>query len=1067
MSQRLFTDYANLGDSGTDSPDAIQPVLDGQPGTQSTFQRPSENLRSRTEITRDAHRAHWYARDFSMGAYVIEGATGHSITWPGPTTAPFLSTGIVAVVGDLTIRPVLTPRVSTKGVLTVGVPASNTVRYETTATGYASKGQDQVFVEHRDTLAAVLSCNISVGPVKRILVVFDSTNPAHIASAVVAVVGAAIAIDPDLGVGVNAPYFKATTTIVGGPAVSAVAETLVEGTADQEAHRLVSGDLTAFTTANPLQEGDAVGVWYSSLVEEPPGVLAPGGRWESNPDRGTSTVPFASYFITSNNPQKIPGAIALFKVVNGELVWFTGDRFLPGTAGPIGSISGGLLLINDLPFSGAPTNSTNGGIDKPLPSPTVQNALNSVDVRLGQLRTAWTCTDGVSTTGGHFTGPSAIQNAITALAGLPGTILARRGTYTIPNAYAIPPGVVIRTDGAVIIQQAASISLSIGNNCELYGLSLNVNFTQITTGINVVMDRVSITGRLQVGSEFHGTYILVNGAAFATGYSVVFTGFNAYIEKLVVTSSVDIGGLNNHIEDLQVTGSTSTLGSSLVRLSGTNGSISRLSITVTMTISAGTALLEITGFENSVDHFLTNTIGSPLTAGRYGVWLNGCSGASIRNATVFMGLGVPLRVAAATSFDIAQSVFLSTLGTEGVFENTGISGLTQRWVFTRCSFSQFTNTASTLMTLLASAPSRILFETCDFEVAKLTGYALRAQHVTFTNCNFAIKNPLVLGNPRLAGSVNLQTLAPLLFEGGCSLETCTIDGNDAEVNLDGPNPTFSAPLFATFEDTSLPFIGVNVSELHIVNINKHMNSVGLNGLIELRANARLDGLTTAFTATPAIQGGAALLENVVAIAGDRVEFSHYMLNSISYPSPATLCPIGLRLASSFLHVDAIRILSNYRAFILNDALSPASFLRVTRSQLGTASAGCSDVDGFPFPVGDFQTWANTALWVNNTGAGSMVRLLATGQQGVGFDQCSFRAIPVITAGANGLFNSLAPIVVANFRYTGCSFFIAGAPGTYLFANNVTFTGTVGAGNTWIYTGGAAGAPSFAAVINTW
>jgi hypothetical protein len=159
--QAYSVDLRQGGDTGVNTSAAIQPILNGEPATSTNFQRPSENLRGRTEVMRQAHRDHYYARDFAANM-VIEGATGHTIAWAGSTT--FGGTGIVTQAGNLTIRPLLTPRVSTKGTLTIGVLAVNEVKYAVTATGYAARGQDEITIEHRNVAAAALTC---VQPTRR------------------------------------------------------------------------------------------------------------------------------------------------------------------------------------------------------------------------------------------------------------------------------------------------------------------------------------------------------------------------------------------------------------------------------------------------------------------------------------------------------------------------------------------------------------------------------------------------------------------------------------------------------------------------------------------------------------------------------------------------------------------------------------------------------------------------------------------------------------------------------------------------------------------------------------
>jgi len=1065
--QRYYVDLRQGGDTGENTSDAIQPILDGQPGNSTTFQRPSENLRGRTEASRQAHRDHYYARDFAANM-VIEGTSDHSIAWAGSTS--FGGTGIVTQTGALTIRPLLTPRVSTKGTFTIGTVGVNEVTYTVTATGFAARGQDEITVEHRDIPGAAMGCNISPGPIKRVLLTFNSANPAHTCVLAMVVINNAITADPDLGVGVGAPYFTASTTSTG--VCSASAETRVEGTADQEAHVLTSGLITAFTTANPLQNGDAVAVWYRKLTDEPPPVLTPGGRWDSNPDRGTSTVPAPSLFITSAHPEKIPGAVPLFKIVNDVLVWFSGDRFPKGSSGPIGSVTGALVSLDSSPWAGAPTNTINGGIDNPLPTPGAQAAFNSVNTRLGQLRTAWTCTDGANSTGGHFNGASAVQNAITALAGTPGTLVLRRGIYTLPNTYAIPAGVTIVTDGSVILRQNAPTVLSIGAGCSLSYLSIAVAGIQITTGDNVRMDHVTITGRLQIGNDFTGSFVTVDGSGTAAAYSVSFTGNNASVDKLSTVHSVNVGGVNNRITILNITKTTSALPSSIVRLNGVNCAVDTLTIEATTDITGGTALLEIGGSENTVTNFLTNTVGGPITAGKYGVWLNGCLVARMHSINVLMDFGSPLVISGAVSIDAAQCSFNNTTGADPVVLSSGMAGA-QRIVFQRSTFSQGLNTASTMMTFLAdSFVSKVHFDTCRFVCSKLSGAALIAQGARFSDCTFLISNPVVAGAPRLGGDVNGQTVPVFRFIDNCVLDDCTVDGNDAEVNNNAGRPDFSNALF-------VELYKAEANRLRLINLNQHMySSSDFGTLINLRQDARLRGWTTDFTSTASVQGGAEGLAAVVALnKGDSYACDYTLRVADPYPGGDTfMYPFaagnegGLNITN--FHAERIHILRGFTGICRTSAgggrnLIDCSF---TDCRFGDGT-GCVDVNGIPIPEGGRNTFTRCTFY--HAGGTAGVFHTVPGVTGyLNFHNCVMGSIAPEDQ-VFGIFHGTGGAHVLTYcNFTGNTIRIVAlvAATTKPFVSGtVTFDAAknAGAGNTQQYVTGTATAPSFGAVVNVW
>ncbi len=429
--QKTYVDYRNLGDKGQDNSSSIQPVVDGEPASMLTFARPSENLRSRTEIARDVFDDLIYYRDRTY-RYLIE-VTAGALTWE------IGGVGRVNNTGNLILRPFITPRTNLKGSLVTGTVAVNQLTYTVAAGAYASDGMNAITVEHRSVALTVTPVvTITAGPIYRILVVYDATNVGHTAGVVSGLINTAIA-------GVPALTGKLSTSASG--AVSAIA-TLVEtpidirthtggitgiATADVEAHTLASGALATFTTTNPLAEGDLLAIRYDYIVEptgtadDPKGGV-PGGRAESNQSRANSDVS-TNLFIAQTNPEWLPGCIPLCKVVNGNLHWIDGTVLATGTSGAPGTSLG--VFVNSAVFSGLPTIIVNGGIDNAGSIDTVQEALVSIDQRLSQHRFAtYVITDGTASTGGAFNAATAFTDGLSAVNGQGGKLVVRRGTYT-------------------------------------------------------------------------------------------------------------------------------------------------------------------------------------------------------------------------------------------------------------------------------------------------------------------------------------------------------------------------------------------------------------------------------------------------------------------------------------------------------------------------------------------------------------------------------------------------------------------------------------------------------------
>lgn len=436
--QKDYVDYKNAGDIGTDSTSSIQPLVAGEAVTQNALRRPSENLRTRTEIARDALKDLLYYRNRAQ--YVMECAGAGVLSWGG--TIALGGTGTLNNTTQLTIRPMLTPRSNIKGLLSIGTTTVNAMRYEVQATAYETDGMNAVTVEHRDVTGTVsVSCVISDGPIKRILVVFDSANAGHNSTVTATAVNIAIGLDADLN-----GKILAVDDGVPGNAILTMAETPIDirthtvgtdgnATMDVEEHTLAAGALVAFTALNPMQEGDLLAIRYDYVIEpaggdpdDPKGGV-PGGRSESNAARANTNVA-ANLFIAQNNPEWLPGAIPLCKIVNNIARWVDGTNIAAGFPAVPGSALG--TNINTSGFQGAPTLTVNGGLLST--DDTLQEALDSADDRLGQLRAStWNLTDSASSTGGHFDSAGAVLSALAASPG-GGHFYVRRGMYLGPPA---------------------------------------------------------------------------------------------------------------------------------------------------------------------------------------------------------------------------------------------------------------------------------------------------------------------------------------------------------------------------------------------------------------------------------------------------------------------------------------------------------------------------------------------------------------------------------------------------------------------------------------------------------
>ena len=191
LQQKTYTDYKHLGDNGDDTTGSIQPISSSEPVGMATLRRPSENLRSRTEIVRSYQDDLLYYRDHQK--YVLDLAGAGVLSWAG--TAALGGTGIVNNSTQLTIRPFLSVDTNIKGLLEVGTNGVDAVTYTVQVSAYATDGMNAITVEHRNVAAqpAVL-CSITAGPIYRILVTLDASNVAHNSAAVTVAVNTQIAL---------------------------------------------------------------------------------------------------------------------------------------------------------------------------------------------------------------------------------------------------------------------------------------------------------------------------------------------------------------------------------------------------------------------------------------------------------------------------------------------------------------------------------------------------------------------------------------------------------------------------------------------------------------------------------------------------------------------------------------------------------------------------------------------------------------------------------------------------------------------------------------------------------
>jgi len=751
-----------------------------------------------------------------------------------------------------------------------------------------------VTVEHRDGGAgATHACTITDGPVKRILVVFDSTNAAHTTAATKLLVDAAVLADPDL----TGPLIDVTDDGVAPNTIVVLTETRIEGTADQEAHRLPSGLLDTLTTAEPLAEGDAVGIWYPYVIEPGPTAPAFGGRQESNPDRGTSTIPIASLFVTSNDPEKIPGAVPLCKVLNNELVWFDGSRYVEGASGPIGTVSS--LYIDDANFAGAKTNSSNGGIDNPLSPASAQEAFDNVDDRLGQLRAfSYVCTDGTASTGGDFNGSTALELAITQLAGLGGTVYLRRGTYNVPSLYTYGANVRIvgEHETLVTIQPTVSSNQFLATGMRFEHVTLGTNFLDlriISPEDDVQFKNCIFTGTVSSEVTISADAVKFENVVWTTDSTAPNTTiFNVFgddgtFKNCSFPGGVSLSGDRNRLDNCEIRHIADSIALSVIGVGNTLRDI-RVNKTAGTTGVIGTLLL-LGGTDTLVDGLTAITTASAIPT-TDSVMQMGASGGNqhFKRLHITAGDHMALEyVAGATgSATYTDSVFTNLSTTTDTFAATAIIADYAFARFDNCIFddnSQLGNSVANLAFANDENAHRWQFYNCQFKAATFsTTPCGQFRHADFYGCSFLFQHTNIPGVDQgiLDGLWRFDGVASTVIgadNGRCTVQDCTFDMADAEIIDDSSGP----PGDPFFDGAYVEITHGDLINPQFINLSRYGNRrAGTPGGSVLRLNeaGRVNKASFTWTSTAFVQTGSGPADQGwIRVAGDYVTVENVKL----------------------------------------------------------------------------------------------------------------------------------------------------------------------------------------------
>lgn len=364
-------------DSGEDEAASIQPIGGSETYHATVLGRPPEHLRARTEVLRKEVRDLKYFADYDRAVTLVSSGTFkvfHAATGPDLYT--------VIATQDLWLYPALSPGKTSGGrargarLFVAGVEGMGTLgvndlhvtadRAHCGQRGYAdgtdladgqtlTVGANDVSVEFvaeaRTGGAGSVQIAITGTPVRHIRVAWGTQAGGTTVNDVIATVNADRSSQGTYGA---ADYIFLSTTSPGtSTTVPTCAPTVLQGGYDAEAHRVTAAQLADFfaTTANQLRDGETLALNFAGPVEI--GAGAKGGRRQALHDLPTdrvggftdNTTPAVgnNLFNSGREPEKIPGALPIGKMINGAFVFVNGTTLI-GTGVAVGQSSAPVSL---------------------------------------------------------------------------------------------------------------------------------------------------------------------------------------------------------------------------------------------------------------------------------------------------------------------------------------------------------------------------------------------------------------------------------------------------------------------------------------------------------------------------------------------------------------------------------------------------------------------------------------------------------------------------------------------------------------------------------------------------
>jgi hypothetical protein len=391
-------DLESAGDTGDNNDLSIQPVgfdSNGDPVaeyvTPATFNRVTQNLRRRSETLRRRLQDAMYLLDYDRGLAVWSvGAFQLVQVGSGPNTYRLSATDTLVAVP--TLSPGLqsggrargarlfvgsTPYAGVSGVNDLSIVASAVTTGqrgyadgdELDSAGVLSLGGNNIYVEvvgeARTGGQANVRATVTGSPRRRIRITYGTqSGGTTLAQLIAAINGDANLFGTEADFGLSHLIRASTTSDGSSTSIPSVPETKLRGGFDAEGHTVSSTQMTAFfdaSTENLLLDGEGLGIGFPAGLVESGSETFGGGVWQYLGGRRQSLfdaptdrvggsaanvgsgLAYGNLFNTGRQPELIPNAIPIGKLVGDEFVFVDGTRLKAGQ--PAISISESFVTV--------------------------------------------------------------------------------------------------------------------------------------------------------------------------------------------------------------------------------------------------------------------------------------------------------------------------------------------------------------------------------------------------------------------------------------------------------------------------------------------------------------------------------------------------------------------------------------------------------------------------------------------------------------------------------------------------------------------------------------------------